>query len=313
MRYAIGIDIGGTKARGALVDEQGRILLSVQRPTDPESGSDEVPQIIKELLETSPSPVSAIGVAIAAWVEHPSGRIAFAPNLSFTNADLERTIASGFGIPVLVDNDANCAAWAEHRFGAGKGTMDMLMVAVGTGIGGGIIAGGRLYRGSRGFAGEFGHMPISLDGPRCACGNIGCLEAWASGSALGRLARERAAGHEDSEVMRLVGGVVENITGAVVGAAADVLDEFALELLSELGVRLGVGLAGLAKAFDPEMIVVGGGVSEEGELLLSAARDELGSRFKDQVAPPILVSAALGNDAGVVGAAHLALGEVEAP
>ena len=113
--------------------------------------------------------------------------------------------------------------------------------------------------------------------------------------------------------MRLAGGVAENITGAVVGAAADVLDEFALELLSELGVRLGVGLAGLAKAFDPEMIVVGGGVSEEGELLLSAARDELGSRFRDQVAPPILVSAALGNDAGVVGAAHLALGEVEAP
>lgn len=313
MRYAIGIDIGGTKARGALVDEEGRILLSVQRPTDPESGSDEVPQVIRELLETSSSPVSAIGVAIAAWVEHPSGRIAFAPNLSFTNADLERTIASGFGIPVLVENDANCAAWAEHRFGAGKGTMDMLMVTVGTGIGGGIVAGGRLYRGSRGFAGEFGHMPISLDGPRCACGNIGCLEAWASGSALGRLARERAAGHEDSEVMRLAGGVAENITGAVVGAAADVLDEFALELLSELGVRLGVGLAGLAKAFDPEMIVVGGGVSEEGELLLSAARDELASRFRDQVAPPILVSAALGNDAGVVGAAHLALGEVEAP
>ncbi|MEX2552716.1 MAG: ROK family protein, partial [Actinomycetota bacterium] len=282
-------------------------------PTDPESGSDEVPQVIRELLETSPSPVSAIGVAIAAWVEHPSGRIAFAPNLSFTNADLERTIGAGFDIPVLVENDANCAAWAEHRFGAGKGTMDMLMVAVGTGIGGGIIAGGRLYRGSRGFAGEFGHVPISLDGPRCACGNIGCLEAWASGSALGRLARERAAGHEESEVMRLAGGVVENITGAVVGAAADVLDEFALELLSELGARLGVGLAGLAKAFDPEVIVVGGGVSEEGELLLSAARDQLGSRFKDQVAPPILVSAALGNDAGVVGAAHLALGEVEAP
>jgi glucokinase len=113
--------------------------------------------------------------------------------------------------------------------------------------------------------------------------------------------------------MRLAGGVAENITGATVGAAADVHDEFALELLSELGVRLGVGLAGLAKAFDPEMIVVGGGVSEEGELLLSAARDELGSRFRDQVAPPILVSAALGNDAGVVGAAHLALGEVEAP
>ena len=312
MRYAIGIDIGGTKARGALVDEQGQIRLSVQRPTDPESGSDEVPEVIRELLETSPAPVAAIGVAIAAWVEHPSGRIAFAPNLSFTNADLERTIASGFGIPVLVENDANCAAWAEHLFGAGRGTRDMLMVTVGTGIGGGIIAGGRIYRGSRGFAGEFGHMPISIGGPQCACGNLGCLEAWASGSALGRMAREQAAGHQDSEVLRLVGGMPENITGATVGAAADLHDEFALQLLTELGVRLGVGLAGLAKAFDAEMIVVGGGVSEEGERLLEPARAELSSRFKDQVAPPILISAALGNDAGVVGAAHLALGEVEA-
>jgi glucokinase len=313
MRYAIGIDIGGTKARGALVDEQGQMVLVAQRPTDPESGSDEVPSMIKQLLETSPSEVSAIGVAIAAFIEHPAGRIAFAPNLSFTNADLELTIAGSFGIPVVVENDANCAAWAEHVCGAGKGAQNMLLVAVGTGIGGGIIAEGRLYRGSRGFAGEFGHMPISMDGPRCACGNRGCLEAWASGRALGRMARERARGHESSEVLRLAGGVPEKITGAFVGAAADMHDEFALQLLDELGLRLGVGLSGLAKAFDPEMIVVGGGVSEEGELLLAAARAEMSSRFKDQVAPPILVSAALGNDAGVVGAALLALSEVEAP
>jgi glucokinase len=313
VRYAIGIDIGGTKARGALVDERGQILLVGQRPTDPESGSDEVPLVIKELLEGSPSPVAAIGVAIAAFVEHPAGRIAFAPNLSFTNADLELTIAGSFGIPVVVENDANCAAWAEHLCGAGKGVRDMLMVAIGTGIGGGVIAEGRLYRGSRGFAGEFGHMPISIGGPRCSCGNAGCLEAWASGSALGRMARERAGGHEDSEVLRLARGVPDNITGAIVGAAADVHDEFALQLLNELGFRLGVGLSGLAKAFDPEMIVVGGGVSEEGELLLAAARAEMNLRFKDQVAPPILVSAALGNDAGVVGAALLALGEVDAP
>jgi glucokinase len=312
VRYAIGIDVGGTKARGGLVEETGKIITMLQRPTDPEGGSDEVPEIIRQLVESAPAGVSAIGVAIAGFVEYPSGRIAFAPNLSFTNAELERTIAAGFDIPVAVENDANSAAWAEYRFGAGHGTRNMLMVTVGTGIGGGIITDGRLYRGSRGFAAEFGHMPVSTDGPRCACGNMGCFEAWASGTALGRMARDDAARHPDSLVFELAGGDPAKITGAMVGAAADENDEFALQLLSRLGKRLGVGLAGLARAFDPEAIVVGGGVSEEGERLLEPARAELAERFEGQVAPPILVSAALGNDAGVVGAAHLALQEVEA-
>jgi glucokinase len=309
MRYAIGIDVGGTYARGALVDESGKIHTMLQRPTDPEGGSDEVPEIIRQLVDAAPDRISAIGVAIAGFVEYPSGRIAFAPNLSFTNAELERTIAAGFEIPVAVENDANSAAWAEYRFGAGQGTRNMLMVTVGTGIGGGIIADGRLYRGSRGFAAEFGHMPISMDGPRCACGNVGCLEAWASGTALGRMAREEVAAHRDSLVVELAGGDPEKITGEMVGAAADRNDGFALQLLHRLGRRLGIGLAGLAKAFDPEAIVVGGGVSEEGELLLEAARAEVGVRFEGQVAPPAVVSAALGNDAGMVGAAHLALSE----
>jgi glucokinase len=312
MRYAIGIDVGGTKARGGLVDESGKILTMLQRPTDPEGGSDEVPEIIRELVDSAPAAVTAIGVAIAGFVEYPAGRLAFAPNLEFTNAELERTIAAGFGIPVTVENDASSAAWAEYRFGAGQGARNLLMVTVGTGIGGGIIADGRLYRGSRGFAAEFGHMPLSMDGPRCACGNVGCFEAWASGTALGRMARDQAPGHRDSLVLELAGGDPGRITGASVGAAADQGDDFALQLLSELGKRLGVGISGLARAFDPEAIVVGGGVSEEGERLLEPARAELARRFEGQVAPPILVSAALGNDAGVVGAAHLALTEVEA-
>lgn len=302
---SIGVDIGGTRVRGALVDDQGRIVLKIERPTDSEAGADGIPALISELLKESPD-VLAIGVAVAGFIEQPSGRIAFAPNLAFHRPDLKTLIEQRWGLPVLVENDANAAAWAEHRFGAGRGIDDMLMVTVGTGIGGGVVAGGRLYRGSRGFAAEFGHIPISIGGPQCACGNAGCLEAWASGTALGRLAQERSAGRAGSEVLKLAAGDPEKITGAMVGQAAGIRDPYALELLAELGTRLGVGLAGLARAFDPEMIVVGGGVSEEGEALLGPARTELGRRFAGQVSPPKLISAALGNDAGVVGAAHLA-------
>lgn len=302
---SIGVDIGGTKVRGALVDDHGKIVLKIERRTDSETGADEVPKLIAELLRES-TEVLAIGVAVAGFIEQPSGRIAFAPNLAFHHPDLKGLIAQTSGLPILVENDANAAAWAEHKFGAGVGIDDMLMVTVGTGIGGGIVAGGRLYRGSRGFAAEFGHMPISIGGPQCACGNEGCLEAWASGTALGRMAQERSVGRDSSEVLKLAGGDPEKITGAMVGRAADTADPYALELLGELGARLGVGLAGLAKAFDPKLIVVGGGVSEEGEALLGPAREELARRFAGQVPPPTLVSAALGNDAGVVGAAHLA-------
>ena len=188
----------------------------------------------------------------------------------------------------------------------------MLMLTVGTGIGGGMILDGRLYRGSRGFGAEFGHMPVTLDGPACNCGSHGCLEAVASGTALGRRARERVVDYPESEVLRLAHGKVEDITGAMVGKAADTYDPFAIELLWDLGTMLGVGLAGLAKAFDPELIVVGGGVLEEGESILGVAREELVARYKGQVDPPAVVSASLGNDAGVVGAAQLSLEAVSA-
>lgn len=307
MRWRIGVDIGGTKIRVALVDEQGVIALRAERPTQAQDPAEAALLLIAEMLNRAPAAVAAIGVAVAGFIEYPSGRVAFAPNLQVHHRNLKTLFEDRFALPTAVDNDANAAAWGEHLFGAGVGVDDMLLVTVGTGIGGGVICGGRLYRGSRGFAGEFGHMPISIGGPECSCGARGCLEAWASGRALGALARERPEGRADSEVFKLAGGRPERITGTMVGLAADVSDGYALSLLAELGTRLGVGLAGLAKAFDPELIVVGGGVSEEGESLLGPARQELGRRFSGQVAPPTLVSAALGNDAGVVGAAHLAM------
>ncbi|HEU4867020.1 MAG TPA: ROK family protein [Actinomycetota bacterium] len=307
MRYSLGVDIGGTKILGAVVDEEGTIISKTRVPTDREEGVDALPEAVDLFLAEATKPIEAIGLAVAGFVEYPSGRILFAPNLSFSNPDIGEDLSREYGLPVVVENDANAAAWAENRFGAGRGSLNMLMVTVGTGIGGGVVLDGRLYRGSRGFAAEFGHMPVTLDGPACNCGSRGCLEAVASGTALGRMARERVVDYPDSEVLRIAKGRVEDITGATVGRAADTHDPFAIELLWDLGTLLGVGLAGLAKAFDPELIVVGGGVLEEGESILGAAREELGARYKGQVDPPPVVSASLGNDAGVVGAAQLSL------
>jgi glucokinase len=307
VRYSLGVDIGGTKILGAVVDEEGTIVGKTRIPTDRAEGVDALPEAIDRFLAEAEKPIESIGLAVAGFVEYPSGRILFAPNLSFSNPAVGEDISREYGLPVVVENDANAAAWAENRFGAGRGTRNMLMLTVGTGIGGGIISEGKLYRGSRGFAAEFGHMPVSLDGPACNCGSHGCLEAVASGSALGRMARERAPEFPESEILRLAGGRVETITGAMVGKAADVRDPLAIELLWDLGTLLGVGLAGLGKAFDPEMIVVGGGVLAEGESILGAAREELLARYKGQVDPPAVVSASLGNDAGVVGAAQLSL------
>jgi glucokinase len=307
VRYSVGVDIGGTKIRGAEVDELGNITFEVNRPTDARSGADGVVEVIGEVIAGMGHQPSAIGAAVAAFVEYPSGRIAFAPNLIFHDDKIRQRIAEKFGLPVVLENDASAAAWGEYLHGAGRGAGSLIMLTVGTGIGGGIVMDGKLKRGSRGFAGEFGHMPISLDGPPCACGNHGCLEAWASGTALGRMARERIPDHPESTVLGLAGGEAGLITGAVVGEAALTGDPFALELVADLGTFLGVGMAGLARAFDPARIVVGGGVAELGTILLEPAVRELKRRFSGQVEPPQAVPASLGNDAGVVGAAALSL------
>ncbi len=311
VRYCLGVDVGGTKILGAVVDEEGTIVSKTRVPTDRSEGLDALPEAIDLFLAEADKPIEAIGLAVAAFVENHSGRITFGTNLAFSNPDIGADIAREYGHPVVVENDANAAAWGENRFGAGKGARHMLMLTVGTGIGGGVISHGRLYRGSRGYAGEFGHIPVAVEGPPCNCGSRGCLETLASGRALARMAQERGAGHPESEVMRLADGNIEAVTGALVGKAADVRDPFALELLWELGTWLGVGLTGLANSFDPEVIVVGGGVLEEGEAVLGAAREEMNERFRGRVAPPRVVSASLGNDAGVVGVAQLSLDAVD--
>jgi glucokinase len=307
---AIGVDIGGTKIAGGVVSEDGRVLDRVRVPTPPD---DELATlaalhtVVDELRARDPR-VEAIGVGAAGLVERPGGNARWAPHNTYRRLELRRLLHERSGLPTSVDNDANAAAWAEARFGAGAVSDDLVLVTVGTGIGGGLVLDGRLYHGEHGFAGELGHLIVDPDGDRCACGNRGCLEAMASGSTLGRLGREAAAGDPEGRLASLAGGP-GLVTGEVVFAAAAEGDKAALALFERVGHWLGVGIASLVTIFDPDLVVVGGGVAATGELLLGPARASF-ERYvhaRDHRDLPPVVPARLGADAGLVGAATLAL------
>jgi glucokinase len=308
---AIGVDAGGTKVEALLVDVVGggRILdrrLAQTPATDAEATTRTIVALARALMGER-NDVAALGVGAAGMVDR-SGVMRFAPNVAWREVPLAEKIRSGVGLPTLVDNDANVAAWGEFRFGAGRGSADMLLVTVGTGIGGGIVAGGKLFRGGHGFAGEIGHIIVEPNGPLCGCGNLGCWEQVASGRAIGRLGREAAQEHPESLIVELSGGQASAVTGLAVTAAAMKGDPLAVRILAEVGRRLGEGIAGLVNILDPDMVVVGGGVIEAGELILEPAR----RAFLDSVEAPEhrpevpLVAAMMGNDAGAVGAADLA-------
>jgi glucokinase len=308
---AIGIDAGGTKIEGLLVDpgQDGRILdrRLVETPAgDPEEVTRAIVAIARDLM--GQGGVAAVGVGAAGMVTF-DGVMRFAPNVAWREVPLAELIEREVGVPVLVNNDANVAAWGEYRFGAGRGSSHMLLVTVGTGIGGGIVDGGKLFRGAHGFAAEIGHIIVEPNGPRCGCGNLGCWEQVGSGTAIGRLGRQAALDQPDSLIAELAGGHPSEVTGRHVTLAAQKGDPTALRILAEVGRRLGEGIAGLVNVLDPELVVVGGGAMEAGDLLLDPAR----RAFMDSVEgvehrPEVpLVAAALGNDAGAVGAADLAL------
>jgi glucokinase len=301
-----GVDIGGTKVLAAVVDEQGTIRHRVSAATDPERGTQSLVHALEDLFAGTDEKPAAIGVGVAAFVEYPSGRVVFAPNLRYEMPDISGEVSKRFGLPLTVENDANAAAWGENQFGAGKGVADMLMVTVGTGIGGGIVARGALYRGSRGLAAEFGHMTIVEGGPICACGQRGCLEAMASGTAIARMAREGIGGASDSILMELTGGDPKRITGALVSEAAHAFDDYSTSILERAGRSLGVGLTVLTNAFDPALIVIGGGGAEAGDFLLAPATLELRNRLAGRREPPPVSLGMLGNDAGVIGVSSLA-------
>ena len=312
--YAIGLDVGGTKIAAGVVSGQGEMLERVAQPT-PRSGTGEATlrltlQLVGDLRRRHPG-VRAIGVGAAGMVDWPDGHVRWAPNNSYRDVPLRAILAAETGLPAVVDNDANAAAWAEACLGAGVGHRDLLVLTVGTGIGAGLILDGRLYRGATGIGGEAGHIIVDPSGPRCGCGSAGCLEAMGSGSALGRAGRDAALRDPDGMLAWLAGGA-DQVTGEAVFEAARVGNATARAIFGQTGYWLGIGIASLVTLLDIELVVIGGGLSATGELLLGPARSSF-ERFvfaRGHRRLPPIVSARLGAEAGIVGAALLALGSV---
>ena len=307
-KISIGLDVGGTKIAAGVVSG-GTVLERLEQPT-PVGGSSAVETMFEMIgsLRQRHDNVEAVGVGAAGMVEWPDGHIKWAPNNAYHDLPLRKRLEEVTGLPAVVDNDANAAAWAEARYGAGAGRRNVLVVTVGTGIGGGFILDGRLYRGSTGLGGEFGHITVAPDGPVCGCGNRGCLEAVASGTALGREGRAAAEASSTGAIATLAGDPAR-VTGEVVFAAAKAGDPAAIGLFDKLGGWLGIGLGSLVTLLDPEVVVIGGGMIAVGELLLTPARRALPAHTfaHDRRLLPPVVAASLGPAAGLIGAADLAL------
>jgi glucokinase len=307
-RLAIGLDIGGTKIAGAVVDERGIVVDELVEPTPAESDAESVTVVLLSLIERfrAKHEVATIGVGAAGIVEWPAGRMLWAPNNAYRDWPVREQLEKVTNLPVVVDNDANVAALAEARLG--EPYPNMVLVTVGTGIGGGLVMDGRIYRGPTGLGAELGHIILNPDGPRCGCGNHGCFEAYASGTALTRMAREAAADDPGGLIAR-IGAEEGVVTGHTVLQAERQGDEVAKALFARLGRWLGVGIASLANIFEVDAVVVGGGLVETGELLLGpariAAREYAYAPTARGVAP--IVAATFGGDAGKIGAALLAL------
>jgi len=307
----IGVDVGGTKIAAGAVDVLGRIVRSAGCPTPAESAG-AVETAIVDLVDQvrADLPVEAVGIGAAALVDASRSRVVFAANIGWEDEPLGERVAARTGLPTVVENDANSAAWAEFRFGAGRGWDDLALVVIGTGVGGGSVVAGSLVRGAHGAAGEIGHVQVVADGRACGCGQVGCLEQYASGRALLRVARELAQDHPQgaSTLLGLGDGTVAGIDGPHVAEAARRRDALALAVFEEVGRHLGHGLAQLSAVLDPGCFLLGGGVSEAGDLLLDPTRR---SYVQSLVArrhrvPAEIRCAELGNAAGLIGAADLA-------
>jgi glucokinase len=316
-RYAIGADVGGTKIAIGAVTSDGRILYKATAPT-PQDQDDVVEHIlamIKDLQDRYPH-VAAVGVGAAGMIDWPTGHIRWAPNNSYSDLPLQQLLAERSGLPAVVENDANAAAWAEAAVGAGAGLGNIIALTIGTGIGAGVILNGELQRGETGIAGEAGHIIVNpRGGELCGCGATGCLEAMASGTALGRAGRLAAAAAPAGRLAQLA-GAADGVTGETVYQAAFEGDPTARRLFDELGYWLGVGIASLVNVFDPRLVILGGGLVATGDLLLtptlaSFERFVFARPYRKEL--PALAPARLGTDAGLIGAALLALHRLPDP
>ncbi len=311
MSLTIGVDVGGTKIAAGVVDEKGAIIEMVKRPTPAANAARTIEVISEAVRELLPRhEIEAVGIGAAGFVEESRSSVVFAPNLAWRNEPVARQVEDRTGRPVVVENDANAAAWAEAKLGAGRGHDHLMMITIGTGIGGALVLNGELYRGRWGMAGEPGHYRVVPDGRLCGCGNRGCWEQYASGSALVAEARDFARRSPGAAVrlLQLSGGTPEGITGPEVMTAAREGDAAALRCFDIIGRWLGEGLADMAAILDPSCFVLGGGVSEAGDLLIGQTRaafeDGLtGRQYRPHAS---VVLAELGPDAGMIGAADLA-------
>lgn len=311
-KYVIGVDLGGTKISTALADVEGNIKSQITIPTEAQEGEIPVLNKIISSIETvikdwkvTTEDVLCIGIGSPGPLDAKTGVIITTPNLPFKNFRLTEPIKEKFNLPVYLDNDANVAAIGELIFGAGKGTKNMVYFTVSTGVGGGAIIDGKIYRGNTSNALEIGHMTVSNEGPRCGCGNIGCLEAMASGTAIAKRGKEAA----ESKVETSLKGY-ENVTSYEVFMEAATGDKVAKGIVDTALNYLGIGIANAIAIFDPEMVIIGGGVSKVGEVVFNKVQEVVNVRcFKSMAEACKIVPAGLGADAGVIGAVALAIME----
>ncbi len=312
----LGVDLGGTKIATVVATAQGEILSRGYSPTLAQAGPDAVISSIFTTIEETVaqdkvelSQLLGIGIAAAGIIDGDNGKVVFSPNLpGWNEVPLRDAVEQRFGVPAYLGNDANLAALGEWCFGVEKKVANLIYITVSTGIGGGIIADGKLYTGACGTAGEVGHMTIDVNGPRCNCGNIGCWESLASGTALAREAVKQINQGAYTSIIEFVNGDVSRIDAKIVSLAARQGDKLAKELISHLGYYFGVGLANLVNIFNPELILIGGGLAKMGDLLLEPAINVVKERaFKTPLNSVEIKPALLGDDSGVLGAVALVL------
>jgi glucokinase len=312
MSLTVGVDVGGTKVLGGVVDASGKVLATSRRDTPREGGSELTKTIAEVALELMQShSVSAVGVSAAGFVSSDRKTMLATPNIADWNGvQLDLELTKLIGLPVVIENDANAAAWGEAKFGAGRNQAHMMMLTIGTGVGGGIVVNNQLYRGAFGIAAEFGHLRVVPEGHLCGCGARGCFEQYASGSALRRHAREAISASPDlaRNLLARGDGTIDGLTGQAITEAARDGDAVALAAFQTTAQYLGAGIASLAVLLDPSCVVIGGGVIDAGEILLAPTREAMKRYmpFAGKHPYPEIVAAELGNEAGLVGVADLA-------
>ncbi|MGN1317471.1 MAG: ROK family protein [Lachnospirales bacterium] len=313
--YYLGIDVGGTNISAGIVDEKGKLLAKVTTPTMNGRNSDDILDDMASLCfrlcqeqEIDMEDVNSIGIGLPGSMDKKKGILKYANNLNFINVNVIKEMKSRTGLPIFIENDANCAALGENTCGASKGQKDVIYVTLGTGVGAGIILGGKLFDGHFGNGGEAGHMVIVAEGEECSCGRKGCWEAYASASALRREGRIAAAKYPNCEIYNLVDGNIKLIDAKTVFDAAEKGDKIAEGILDMYVKYVAIGLVNLVNIFQPESIVIGGGICAQGDRVIKPVEKILNERVYGGELKTKLSVATLGNDAGIVGAAMLGKG-----